>query len=385
MTTVFVIGAGASKDFGFPDGNELIANIAELCERVKQPSQYTPTESLFGNLLFSDRDVLAVSSAINIAIRDKTDSLTYESWTDAVTLARRIWLAKSIDNFIHQQQSPSIQFLGKLSIVASILKAEARDVTTPKDKYTPVRLKLDNRYRGNLVLNYQALRNTWLGKFFREITDGLEFADLETRFKNTKLIVFNYDGCVEYFMVNAIRTFYDVAENEALKVFEHLQIIHPYGQIGFDDDAGSTEPVRQVEYGEDFDAEKLAIAARRIKTFKEVHNQNNKSKITGIIQDAETLVFLGFGFDEQNMRYLGCSDEKLELMPSRQPRKIFATGYGLTKFRHEAVRVMLREIAFGHAKLSNFEDGRESDIIRLEDATCGDLIDQFGGDFFTEP
>jgi hypothetical protein len=51
-------------------------------------------------------------------------------------------------------------------------------------------------------------------------------------FENASFIIFNYDRCLEQFLVNALPRLYAISETEADSIVHNINIIHPYGSVG---------------------------------------------------------------------------------------------------------------------------------------------------------
>jgi hypothetical protein len=107
-----------------------------------------------------------------------------------------------------------------LAIVRSILSAERNSLLYfeqigPKSK-----------------MDFNKLTDTWYISFFQLLTENCTKEDLEERFKQVKLIVFNYDRCIEHFIYYALQNYYRLSNIEASELMEYLEIYHPYGVVG---------------------------------------------------------------------------------------------------------------------------------------------------------
>ena len=91
-----------------------------------------------------------------------------------------------------------------MAIVKSILEADAEASSTLINR-TP---------KPHVVANFE---NSWIVKFIRVLNRGVPFADRRKLFNNVAFIVFNYDRCLEHFLLHAIRQLYLIAEPEALE------------------------------------------------------------------------------------------------------------------------------------------------------------------------
>lgn len=280
--TVFIIGAGASKEVNLPTGYEL---KAEICEMLNLKWNLGQQES--GDYLI----VQALKEFIRETGGDVRNDLQ-KYINDARHIRNALPQAISIDNFIDaHRQNEGIELCGKLAIARAILKAEKESL-----------LYIDENYGEHL--DFTKLENTWFLPFFQCLTESCTIDELEDRLSKVSLIIFNYDRCVEYFLIKAFITYYGLAGASAIDLVKSLDISHPYGVVsslrwfGAKDDA--------LVFGGEPDSAQLLSLASGIKTFTEsVHpGESEIVKVRSNIELAERLVFLGFAFHELNMEIL---------------------------------------------------------------------------------
>ena len=110
--TLFIIGAGASQEVGFPVGSELAQIIGQ---------KLTPREDGFGGVSnFEDGQIFY---ELRRHYSNKITDFVQAAWR----ISGGIRLASSIDDFlnIHDKQ-PEITLLGKAAIVRAVLEAERK-------------------------------------------------------------------------------------------------------------------------------------------------------------------------------------------------------------------------------------------------------------------
>ena len=175
--TVFVIGAGASKEAELPTGNELTSRISELLD--------IRFDDTWGERIESGD--YAIVEALRLHVQQlgggKGNMQPY------IKAARHISDAMpqaiSIDNFIETQQDndniDEIALCGKLAIVRSILDAEKRSLLYFKRK------RIDSN------INFGSLEKTWYIPFFQMLTENCGKSGLKDSFESITLIIFNYD------------------------------------------------------------------------------------------------------------------------------------------------------------------------------------------------
>lgn len=165
---------------------------------------------------------------------------------------------------------------------------------------------------------------------------GGTIEDLRQSLSSITFVIFNYDRCVEHFLFLAIRTYFGLPSVEVAGILESVEFVHPYGQIGvlpWQNDPGSVpfgiEPERA-----------LLQASQNIRTFTESQNQEVSERARKLISQAETLVILGFGYLEQNVRLLTVSK-------SSNVKRVFMTTFQLSNtdspFAEELVKDMLQQ------------------------------------------
>lgn len=297
--TVFIIGAGASCEAGLPSGEKLKGDIAGLLniefeDGWKQSS--------------GDREIARV---LNQAGNGDINPYLAKAWRirDVVPAA-----AISIDNFLDAHRGDEMMELcGKLGIVKSILNAESRS-------------KLCNKEHGENRFSLRGLADTWYVNFLQMLTESVPKDEAATVFDNVRIITFNYDRCIERFLVQALADYYDLTELESEDIVSTLQIIHPYGTVG---PLPWQNRNRHVRFGST--QTDLREAARRIKTFTEgLDDDDMLAKMRSLIEEAETLVFLGFAFHPMNMELLS---------PGRRAatKRIFATTLGMSDADESAI------------------------------------------------
>ncbi len=305
--TLFVLGAGASCEFGLPDGTELKREIAKLLD------------IRFRN--FSER--ISGDGLIVEALRRHVANNGGRDINPYLQAGRRISgalpQALSVDNYLDAHRNDKeIQLSGKLGIVRAILKAERQS-----------KLYVDLTSRR---FDVSKTGGSWLEGFIQLLTEGVAKEDVSSIFENISIVNFNYDRCLQHFLPYALSNYYGLNESEARALTRSLNIIHPYGVVGdlkWRDEGGSGVIFGDTEYGVD-----LVSLAGGIKTFTErVDDQIILNEIRTQIESAETIVFLGFGFHHQNLSLLGPPTHRppkaaLEIPPTT---RVFATIHGISQ------------------------------------------------------
>jgi hypothetical protein len=188
--------------------------------------------------------------------------------------------ALSIDNFIDAHRGDDrMELCGKLGIVRSIVDAERRSSLFVGDSQSD-RMRFDK------------LSTTWYNGLMQLVSEGMTKTEINQLFENLSFIVFNYDRCIEQFLVHALKTYYALPDREAQDLTNELTIMHPYGSIGrlpWQPDSGRGLPFGGSSHD-------LLESAQGIKTFTErIEDQAALDRIREEVRKAEVIVFLGFG------------------------------------------------------------------------------------------
>jgi hypothetical protein len=166
--TVFIVGAGASKEFGFPIGTELAIRISEKL-----------------NVLFDEwgqRIIAGDAQLFQNVSRGRDARATQRA---AWLIRDGIILASSIDDFldIHRHDEEVIRY-GKAAIAKCILEAERGS-----------KLFFEHS-RSQTSINFKNVADTWLVKLMRLLGRNLPKADRRKIFEKCTFVVFNYDRAV---------------------------------------------------------------------------------------------------------------------------------------------------------------------------------------------
>lgn len=316
--TVFVVGAGASHEFGLPVGTTLKDQIAGGLQ-----FRNTGAETGRGNGdPFLYETLQTYSSQVN------RDANFQELIKASIKISFAMPLALSIDNFIHVHNgNREVEFCGKLAIAHQILRAEAAS-------------QLRNSSVDRKAPDMAFVRDTWIVAFMKMLGEDCPIDRLHDRLSNIKFVIFNYDRCIEHFLFNAIQIYYGVADHVAADLVNSIHIYHPYGVVGqlpwqvnsFND---NTQP---MEFGGTPDQFEIIKIAGEIRTFTE-GTDDEDSDIIAIrrsMDEAERLVFLGFAYHPLNVALLG-----VEEMSRTKTRRAYGTASGMS---HSDVENVLRNL-----------------------------------------
>lgn len=275
MKKVLVLGAGASKAYGYPVGQELRQQIIEL----------RPDDA---------RSVGIVSEFHNTA--ELEDFLKFQQ-------AFRLSQLYSIDAFLARR--PEFAQVGKLAIAAILLSKENE---------------------GNLF-SEAAGKDHWYQYLFNSLAkDGWE----EFSFDDLSVVTFNYDRSLELYLLMTMQATYNVSRDEASKRLKTLRIVHVYGCVcdalpGF---AG------YIKADGSLDPEKAAAAAGGLQVIPEGRTDSRTLiEARALLRKANAICFLGFGFDSMNVERLASDGACLRWVLGPQGhvlRRVVGTRRGMT-------------------------------------------------------
>lgn len=337
--TTFVIGAGASAEFGLPTGVGLITSMrgaldikVEMGSQVRRGSEWI-FETLRSNY---GRDVS-------------------EYLRRARVIARGIAFSRSIDDFLYNHgEDDLVVFVGKMAIAQAILTAERSSILASVG---------ERRGDGRLVKLPDSARKTWMGELLSHLQVGVRKSEVDKIFQGISFINFNYDRCLEHFFYHALQESYDIESSRAADIVSNMNIVHPYGRVGILPWEG--KPGSSVSFGATHGHADLKLVAGGIRTLTEQQTDRDIERIVDqFVSDARRIVFLGFGFHQQNMEIL-----------NRRRRKnnvdIFGTVCGTSKSDQEIFRKLI------NIHLSNGSTG----TISLADLKCFEFMTEYGLSF----
>src|SRR6185312_2777915 len=262
--TLFVVGAGASAEFGLPVGIGLARQIIEKMDiRFERGFDFVGSgdQRLYQQIVHMNR-------------QDAHD------WQPtAMRIRNGLPFAQSIDDFLDQRRSDRlINLYGKSAICQAILEAERES----KLFFDP--------FQSDRPFDADAIADTWLVKFMYMLCRGIPRENVASIFESVDFIVFNYDRCIEQFLISALQRAYSINEADSSAIVRELEILHPYGSVG---------QLSDVRFG--YSGANCVALAEKIKTYTEQADEKAVLReITERVDWADCIVFLGFAYHSQN-------------------------------------------------------------------------------------
>lgn len=340
INTVFVVGAGASKEAKLRTGLEFKGQIAQLLDM-----RYDD----FGHEL--EHGDYLIASALKGHVRQpdgregNINPYLHEAWHIRDALPQAI----SIDHFIDaHRDNDKIALCGKLAIVRSILDDEKGSLLYYERSMGP-------------NINFSLLEKTWYIPFFQLLTENCGINDIKERFKSITLIIFNYDRCVEHFIYKALQNYYRLTEGEVIELVKNINIYHPYGVVGtlpWVDQNGA------MEFGAEPRSTQLLELSKKIKTFTEGTDPGSSEilEIRKHMRIADRVVFLGFAFHKLNMQLI--TPEQVDGTINSDIR-CFATTLEISSSDKEVIEAQIKELYSGGI------------IVNMANLTCADFFKEY--------
>ena len=274
--TVFILGAGASKPYGYPTGDELKENIAFnfLGNYINKyfSTGYTPLETQ------------AISDNIKPIILKLQNS---------TSPSIDLWLARHINDLT----------IGKVAIVLHLLEYEFNSGFFYKSK---------NKESDWYTYLIRHMTNTFIGKESIEIVKN-----------NIQFITFNYDRSLEHFLYYSLINDFNISGKYLAEQINQIPIVHVFGKIAdLPWEIGSKKVLKHRQSNISLD--RLTKLSENISIIYEHEQSPEIQKAQELIENAKRIFFIGFGFHKENLKVLNIPNSlKID-------QKIYATTYGLS-------------------------------------------------------
>ena len=368
--TVLVLGAGASIDYGFPSGEQLIENIINYLEGKIQALPHK--KRIFVALILYKH---FQKNKTEKTLRD-----CYRTVEEFISTFKNASPA-SIDDFLDKNTREEFKIIGKICVVIAISRCEDSEtdfMTAWKDTGTSHRYfneLHDSASRSNYTLprGHLELIRGWYNFLWKKIYEG----NIENNLSKLTFITFNYDRSLERFLYTRLINLLNLKEDDAIELFnESVVIHHVYGQLGFlkwQKDCKVINDYKTLDFGllrarldsfrvidterfadnlnalpsklakeENDYLDKILSITGEIKTYTEAVKQPHP-KISKRILNATRIFFLGFGYHKQNLKWLNPDGKEIRA-------KLAGTTYKFGKAQIENIQKLFRETFLNNQK-----------------------------------
>ena len=276
--TTFILGAGASKPYGFPLGNELVNRICS-------------------ELTFDISKLNSISLAAGIYINQDVSTINFFTAYRLSHLARILislgYHPQEIDNFRKRLQlslTPSIDTFLEIN----------KDLTDiGKICISYVLLLCESQSRS--IFFDDSVNDHWYKYIWHKISTP-DFNELDGN--NVSFITFNYDRSLEYFLVIVCSAMYNRSKDECWEKIKKFNFIHLHGSLGYLKWQSTSD---SDEYGLNFNIPKVnSDSAKFINTIYENHlpKSSSFSEACDVLKNSNLIYSMGFGFNAQNIERL---------------------------------------------------------------------------------
>ena len=280
--TLFIIGAGASKAYGFPLGKELYESIHNG-DYIKLYTEFL----------------------------QNTDCAKGE----------KIGYLNTANQLVNIVKSSKYSSIDSLITHIPIFKQQAKEAIAL--------LLLKKEMESRSAFFQIADENDWIKYLVHTCKDNiLKSCVIES---DISFITFNYERSLEYFLSKALSKYTSYKTSHFIN--NNVSIRHVYGNIGRLEWQIAT-PVGELKYGWDYRNCLLSEIQNAIKLMgpeRFVDNNEKDNYYQKEIIRAEKIYFLGFSYDKINLKKLGF-DEALEDSKIKE-KKIYGTAIGMDEDR----------------------------------------------------
>jgi len=315
--TVFILGAGASKPYGFPLASELRKYIISDNFRRNYAGYFTRSEKQQNSERLPTPE--SMERMTNLFNSSDIKSIDF-------------WLAKNYDYLP----------FGKTAIIRSLL------------------IKEDKRLFREGSIHEEG---NWYTEIFNFIIEGYNnFSDINFSDDEISFITFNYDRSLEPYLYTSLRASFNQIQPSVIeKKLKQLPIIHVYGKIGSLPWQKEEVP---VEYGtNEVDPDIFYKLSSNIQIMMEEMEPEKIDTINKLISNALRIFFLGIGYHQENMKILSL-EKNLTFVDS-----VYGTGFGLSQNKREKLRKKFIRYDDKNPMLNN--DKR----VKIENMNCLEYVD----------
>lgn len=254
-STSFIIGAGASRPYGYPTGFELRNWICEyfVSEYAKLLGHSGATEKESNRKIETAKDFI-------IKFRG--------SGNPSIDL----WLSRNLE----------YADIGKIAIAAFVLIHE---------KQEPLQTAIKEGDQD------------WFSFLFTKMTQKLKNKSDFVHFNknNVAFITFNYDRSLEYLLYRSlINTFTGISADKIIEIIKQIRICHVYGEVDKFPWGGGDR-----DYAEIYTLDDVNKASQTIKIVGERVDHNKITDVTSWLSNSQRIFFLGFSYAQENLDAIG--------------------------------------------------------------------------------
>ncbi|MDP8229858.1 MAG: hypothetical protein P9L93_02010 [Candidatus Gorgyraea atricola] len=325
---LFILGAGASKPFGFPLGSELIMNMIKGIEENSYRDIYETFRSYHCEekihydflqypykALFSELQCRRARQLVNQYVEKHGEQINNLDYHIAFADLLNSKTHRSIDYVLNE--NPSYTFIGRMYIALEILRLYV----------WPQKTEFDNIFANNMIVpdckRYQKLspcyEENWyiyLAEFIKNMGQNVDALNTIYDKNPIKFITFNYDMSLELYLehcfLGEIYSKFDVGRITS-------NIFHVYGKADISSHK-NTYPSNDTNYLKLVfeQAEKISL----LRTSEQTIDVSIQDNVRKCVTEADVICVLGFAFDEMNREAIG-----LDIAMGNPDKKTYVLNY----------------------------------------------------------
>ena len=174
------------------------------------------------------------------------------------------------------------------------------------------------------LLTPNSTNDHWYPLLYERLSRGRTWATLDL--SEVTIITFNYDRSLERYLYLSLEKNFGAGEFELCQKMKTLDITHVYGAIGEPWPGDGHE-----RYAPRTGTDQYAIVTRRLRLIGQDGDsrsaQDTQKRISAKLSAANTICFLGFGYDSDNLDVLGFPS----VNDRTEAKRIVGTAYGLSE------------------------------------------------------
>lgn len=299
--TTLVLGAGASNPYGLPTSADLKKIIIED----------TPSPTIHD--LHPNDHMNDVLESIQSSIRDMSRAFSRSG-------------QYSIDSFLELRRE--YEKTGKICAVTYLLEKEAEAASNP------------------------TIAGDWYQWLFSHIVKD----NIDEFLRHVNIVTFNYDRTLEISLMTMLIHSLKLESDRAESIVNNLPIVHVYGS--------HSSPIQyRPHLGHfviNYTYSSIVESSKNIRIIDPSHNVITKELeyARTMIGNSSQIVFLGFGFNENNLHRIGVHRDHSDWQ--KQNTTIIASAFGMSlKEMRQAENVIEKTIQWGNANQKCLEVLRE--------------------------
>lgn len=280
--TTMILGAGASAPYGYPTGAELKEAIIQLANSICMADQATAA-SFKGVRVHSELIECARTMFTNqIAFDDKTLFGNREKHQEFLHSFQFDQSSNTIDRFLYDHSE--FEEIGRFYAVLVLLICQYANQFTPSRGAFP---KLFDSGRASTT-------DDWYAALVTRLRSGCDSAETLESLNNLQILTFNYDRSLDLYLRDNLA---NTSRHKGADWEKAVSLHHLYGELPEAPIAPNLIDLKELPIHAWHNRKKIRLIGDR--------SAFNQEKIGELMEDSERVVFIGFGFDDDNNRRLG--------------------------------------------------------------------------------